>query len=125
VSFPATISVTFLVTGYAGRKRMNLELTQTIAGIVGNISLVVTVIYLALQIRHGTRATLSQTYQSATHALGEMAAIVGETKAKARVFRLAWPSRANCSTTSTCNLPIWALAFFAAMRTCFSSTNRG
>jgi hypothetical protein len=86
VSFPATISATFLVTVYAGRKRMNLELTQTIAGIVGNISLVVTVIYLALQIRHGTRATLSQTYQSATHALGEMAAIVGETKEKARVF---------------------------------------
>ncbi len=65
---------------------MTWEFAQATAAIIGNLSLAVTVIYLAVQVRHSIRATYSQTYQSATQALAEMAALVAESKEKARVF---------------------------------------
>ena len=42
--------------------------------------------YLALEIRRSTKATYAQTYQSAVSALGDMAAIAGESKEKARLI---------------------------------------
>ena len=65
---------------------INWEAVGAISSIVASIALTLTVIYLAIQIRHGTNATRSQTYQSATQALGEMAAIVGDSKERARLF---------------------------------------
>lgn len=65
---------------------MQWELVQAISNIVATISVTLTVVYLAIQVKRSTRATHSQTYQAATQALGEMAAIVGETKDKARIF---------------------------------------
>ncbi len=53
---------------------------QAISGVVGTIAVAVTVVYLAIQIKRRTKATYSQTYQFATQALGDMAAIVGESK---------------------------------------------
>jgi len=63
-----------------------LELVQTISNIGGTIALSLTVIYLAIQIRRNTQATYSQTYQFATQALGEMAAICGDSSNKAKLF---------------------------------------
>ncbi len=65
---------------------MTWTIIQTISGIVGTIAVTLTVVYLALQVKRSTKATYSQTYQFATQALGEMAAIVGESKEKARIF---------------------------------------
>jgi len=65
---------------------MNWEVAQAASSIVGTIALALTVVYLAIQVRRNTKATYSQTYQFATQALGDMAALVGETKDKARVF---------------------------------------
>lgn len=67
---------------------MSLELIQTVSSIVGTVAVVATVIYLAQQIRQNTKATYSQTYHSATQALGEMAAIAGESPERARLFSL-------------------------------------
>lgn len=65
---------------------MQWDMVQAIANVVASITGTLAVIYLAIQIRGNTRATYSQTYQFATQALGEMAAIVGENKEKARIF---------------------------------------
>ena len=65
---------------------MNWEVAQAASSIIGTIALALTVVYLAIQVRRNTKATYSQTYQFATQALGDMAALVGETKDKARVF---------------------------------------
>lgn len=62
------------------------ELIQTVASIVGTVAVTLTVVYLAVQIRASTKATYSQTYQTAVAALGEMAAIVGESKEKSKLF---------------------------------------
>jgi hypothetical protein len=67
---------------------MNWEVIQAISSIVGTVAVTLTVVYLAAQIKRSTKATYSQTYQFATQALGDMAALVGETKEKARVFSL-------------------------------------
>lgn len=64
------------------------EAVHAISSIFEAIALTLTVVYLAIEIRRNSSATHSQTYQSATQALGEMAAIVGDTKEKARVFSL-------------------------------------
>ena len=65
---------------------MQWDMVQAISNVVASITGTLAVIYLAVQIRGNTRATYSQTYQFATQALGEMAAIVGETKEKAKIF---------------------------------------
>jgi hypothetical protein len=65
---------------------MNWDAVQAISSVVGTVAVTLTVFYLAIQIKRNTKSTYSQTYQFATHALGEMAAIVGETKEKSRIF---------------------------------------
>ena len=65
---------------------MSWEPIVAISNVVGTLALSLTVVYLAVQIKRSTQATYSQTYQFATQALGEMAAIVGESKDKARMF---------------------------------------
>lgn len=64
------------------------EAVAAVSNVIGTVALVLSAIYLAIQIRRSTQATYSQTYQFATHALGEMAAIVRESKDKARMFAL-------------------------------------
>jgi len=63
-----------------------LEWIQIASGVVGSIAVALTVVYLAIQVRASTRATYSQTYQTAVAALGDMAAIVAESKEKLRLY---------------------------------------
>lgn len=65
---------------------MGWEVVSAISNLVASIAVTVSVIYLAMQIQRSTKATHSQTYQFATQALGEMAAIVGDSKDRARIF---------------------------------------
>ena len=61
---------------------------SAIASVLAAISVTLTVVYLAIQIRKNTRATHSQTYQLATSALAEMAGIIGASRELARIFRI-------------------------------------
>lgn len=63
-----------------------LEIVQIASSIVGSVAVALTVVYLAIQVRASTRATYSQTYQTAVAALGDMAAIVGESKEKSKLY---------------------------------------
>jgi len=63
-----------------------LEIVQIVSSIIGSVAVALTVVYLAIEVRASTRATYSQTYQTTIAALGDMAAIVGETKEKSRVY---------------------------------------
>ena len=63
-----------------------IEIVQIVSNIVGTVAVTLTVFYLAIQVRASTKATYSQTYQTAVAALGDMAAIVGETKEKSRLY---------------------------------------
>ncbi len=67
---------------------MDWTALSAIAGLLAAAFVGLTVVYLALQIRAGTKATQSQTYQMATSALAEMAAIVGQDSQLARIFRI-------------------------------------
>jgi hypothetical protein len=61
---------------------------SAIANVLAAISVILTVVYLAIQIRQNTHATHSQTYHLATSALAEMAGIIGSNKELARIFRI-------------------------------------
>mgnify|MGYP001812839825 FL=1 len=63
-----------------------IEIVQLATDIIGTVAVVLTVVYLAVQVRASTKATYSQTYQTAVAALGDMAAIVGESKEKSRMY---------------------------------------
>lgn len=63
-----------------------LETIQIISNVVGSVAVALTVVYLAIEVRASTRATYAQTYQTAVAALGDMAAIVGESKEKAKLY---------------------------------------
>ncbi len=65
---------------------MNWEAFSAISSAVATLAVTMSVIYLAIQIKTSTKATNSQTYQFATQALGEMAAIVGVSKDLSRIF---------------------------------------
>ena len=67
---------------------MDWDALAAVASVLAAISVTLTVVYLAIQIRKNTRATHSQTYHLATSALAEMAGIVGSSKEVARIFRI-------------------------------------
>ena len=67
---------------------MDWNAVSAVAGVLAAISVTLTVVYLAVQIKKNTIATHSQTYQLATSALAEMAAIIGRDKELARIFRV-------------------------------------
>ncbi len=60
---------------------------SAIAGVMGAISVTLTVVYLVIQIKKSTEATQVQTYHLAASALAEMAAIIGTDKQLSRIFR--------------------------------------
>ena len=76
---------------------MNLEILDTLTRVIGAMAVIITVIYLAVQIKRNTRATHSQTYQFATQALAEFATTVGQNKETARIFAtgMASPNKLN------------------------------
>jgi hypothetical protein len=65
---------------------MGWDAISAISNMIASVSVTITVVYLAIQIKRSTSATYSQTYQFATQALGEMAAIVANSKETARIF---------------------------------------
>ena len=67
---------------------MDWNVVSAVAGVLTAISVTLTVVYLAIQIKKNTVATHSQTYQLSTSALAEMAAIIGSDKELARIFRI-------------------------------------
>ena len=67
---------------------MNWSALSAVADLLAALGVSVTVIYLAVQIKKNTQATHSQTYQVATSALADMAAIVGSSAELARIFRI-------------------------------------
>jgi len=67
---------------------MTMGFVQALADTVAAFSVMLSVVYLAIQIKRNTAATHSQTYQTATASFAEMAAIVGATKETSRVFTL-------------------------------------
>jgi hypothetical protein len=67
---------------------VNWNAVSAIAGVLGAISVTLTVVYLVIQIKKSTEATQAQTYHLATSALAEMAAIVGTDKQLSRIFRI-------------------------------------
>ena len=74
---------------------MGWDAVAAIASMIASIAVTFTVVYLAIQVKRSTQATYSQTYQFATQALGEMAAIAGASKETARIFTvgMATPER--------------------------------
>jgi len=66
---------------------MDWGAVSAVAGVLAAISVALTVVYLALQIKGSIRATHSQTYHLATSALAEMAGIIGQDKELSRIFR--------------------------------------
>jgi len=71
---------------------MDLNLVETLSGVIAAVSVTLTVIYLALQIKRNTSATQSQTYQFATSALGDTAATIGQSRELSRIFTLGMAS---------------------------------
>ena len=67
---------------------MDWSAVSAIAGVFAAIFVALSVVYLGIQIKSSTLATRSQTYQLATSALAEMAAIIGSDKELAKVFRI-------------------------------------
>lgn len=65
---------------------MNWEIFTAVSGATATVAVTLSVIYLALQVKTSTKATNSQTYQSATQALGEMASIIGASKDLSRIY---------------------------------------
>jgi len=67
---------------------VNWEAVAATSSALGATGVILTVIYLALQIRHNTHATRSQTYQHATGSLAEYAALLGSSEKLCHLWRL-------------------------------------
>lgn len=69
---------------------MDWSAVSAVAGVISALFVALSVAYLALQVRAGTRATRSQTYYQTTAALADIAAIIGSDEQVARVVRIGW-----------------------------------
>lgn len=69
---------------------MDWSAVSAIAGVCAAIFVALSVVYLAIQVKGGTKATRSQTYYLTTAALADMAAIIGSNKEVARVIRIGY-----------------------------------
>ena len=67
---------------------MNWEAVSAISGILAAIAVVLTVVYLAIQIRKNTLATYSQTHYLTTAALAETGATIASSSELSRVYRI-------------------------------------
>jgi hypothetical protein len=65
---------------------MNWEAISALAGIFAAVAVVLTVVYLAIQIRENTAATRSHTHYLATAALAETAAIIASDEKLSRIY---------------------------------------
>ncbi len=69
---------------------MDWGAVSAVAGVFAAVFVALSVVYLALQVKAGTRATRSQTYYLATAALAEMAALIGSNAELSRIVRIGW-----------------------------------
>ena len=104
---------------------MNWEVAQAASSIIGTIALALTVVYLAIQIKRNTKATYSQTYQFATQALGDMAAIIGDTKEKARIFSVGMAEPDKLDKDEYLQFAYLGISHFGDMKMCSSNTDQG
>ena len=104
---------------------MQWDAIAAISSIVASISVTLTAVYLAIQVKRSTLATYSQTYQFATQALGEMAAIVGNNKETSRIFTVGMATPDKLDENEFNQFAYLVSAFFAVTRMCSFSINRG
>jgi hypothetical protein len=69
---------------------MDWGAVSAVAGVFGTLFVALSVVYLALQVKAGAKATRSQTYYLATAALAEMAALIGSNAELSRIVRIGW-----------------------------------
>ena len=69
---------------------MNWGAVDAVAGALAALFVALSVVYLAIQVKSGTRATRSQTYYLATTALADQAATIGSNREASRVLRIGY-----------------------------------
>ena len=69
---------------------MDWSAVSAIAGVFAAIFVALSVVYLAIQVKGGTKATRSQTYYLTTAALAEIAALIGSNAQVSRVVRIGY-----------------------------------
>ena len=67
---------------------MQWDAVAAIGSVLGALSVILTVVFLAVQVRRNTAATQSQTYQAACAALADFGALLAQDPALCRVWRL-------------------------------------
>ena len=67
---------------------MQWDAIAAIGSVLGALGIILTVVFLAVQVRRNTAATQSQTYQVACSALAEFGAMLGRDPAVCRVWRI-------------------------------------
>lgn len=103
---------------------MDWNAVSAIANVLAAIAVILTVVYLGVQIRKNTQATHSQTYQLATSALAEMAGIIGSDKELARIFRIGMVDPGRLDEDESAQFGISASACSGVSRTSSFSTSR-
>ena len=71
---------------------MDWPAVSAISGMLASIAVVLSVVYLAIQIRRNTLATYSQTHYLTTAALSETAATIASSSELSRVYRIGLSS---------------------------------
>ena len=66
---------------------MHWEAVAAIGGVLGALGVILTVVFLAVQVRRNTAATQSQTYQAACSALAEFGALLAQDPELCRIWQ--------------------------------------
>jgi hypothetical protein len=67
---------------------MEWDAIAAIGGLLGAVGVMLTVVFLAIQVRRNTAVAQSQAYQTACDALAEFAALIGQDAAISRFWRI-------------------------------------
>ncbi len=73
------------------------DIIQSVTSIIQTIAVIVSLVYVAIQIRDGAKAVKSQTYQSIITAYAEIEARIGQDAETARIYHIGckYPDKLN------------------------------
>jgi hypothetical protein len=104
---------------------MTLDDLGNLGDLIGGVGVIVTLIYLALQIRQNTRALRTSFYAQASDPVWNLGALLTETKGMARVFRVGAQDPARLDEDEKTQFNVLLNMFFLTYENLYRLVERG
>jgi hypothetical protein len=104
---------------------MDLQDIGALGEAIGGIAVIITLIYLALQIRQNTKAVRSNSFHAVTDSFNEINNLIAHDESLARIFRVGMEDLANLNEDELIRFSFMFMAPFRIFETIFYQYTNG